>query len=75
MNAIVNFLEGIGNVITSLFGFVVSFFSDLGWIINTLSWAVGIIPNLLGWIPAPILSLITLTLSVVMIYKIMGREG
>lgn len=75
MDAIVNFFEGIGDVILAVVEFVVSFFSDLVWIINTLLWAVGEIPSLLSWIPAEILAILTVTLSVVMIYKIMGREG
>lgn len=75
MNAIVNFFEGIGDVILAVVEFIVSFFSDIVWIINTLLWAVGEIPGLLSWIPAEILAILTVTLSVVMIYKIMGREG
>lgn len=75
MDAIVNFFEGIGDVILAVVDFVVSFFSDLVWIINTLVWAVAQIHGLLSWIPGEILAIITITLSVVMIYKIMGREG
>lgn len=75
MNAIVNFFEGIGDVILAVVEFVISFFSDLVWIIKTVGWAVGQIPGLLRWIPAELLVIITLTFSVVVIYKIMGREG
>lgn len=75
MKAIVNFFEGIGAVILAVVEFVISLFSDLVWIINTLVWAVGEIPSLLSWIPGEILAILTITLSVVMIYKIMGREG
>lgn len=75
MDALINFFEGIGDVIIAVVDFIISFFSDLVWIINTLVWAVGQIPNFLGWIPGEILAIITVSLSVVMIYKIMGREG
>lgn len=75
MNAIVNFFEGIGDIIVSVVDFVISFFSDLGWIINTLLWAVDAIPGMLSWIPDEILVIIMITVSVVVIYKIMGREG
>lgn len=75
MQAIVNFFEGIGDVILAVVDFVISFFSDLVWIIKTVGWAVGQIPGLLSWIPAELLVIITITFSVVVIYKIMGREG
>ena len=75
MDAIINFFEGLGDILLSLVDFVVSFFSDLVWIIQTLTWAMSQIPSLLSWIPEEILVIILGTLSVVVIYKIMGREG
>lgn len=75
MQAIVNFFEGIGDVILAVVEFVVSFFSDIVWIIDTLLWAIGQIPSFLGWIPAQLQAVILVAFSVVIIYKIMGREG
>lgn len=75
MTAVINFFEGIGDVILALVDFIVSFFSDLVWIIQTLLWALTQIPSLLSWIPAPIQAVLLVTFSVVVIYKIMGREG
>lgn len=75
MNAILNFFEGIGNVILAVIEFVVSFFGDLVWIVRTALWAVGQIPSLISWIPGPIMSVMLVIFSVVVIYKIMGREG
>lgn len=75
MQALLNFFETIGDIIVSLVEFVISFFSDVVWIIETLVWAVGQFPVFLGWIPGPIQAVILITLSVVVIYKIMGREG
>lgn len=75
MNAILNFFEGIGNVILAVIEFVISFFGDLVWIVRTLLWALGQIPSLIIWIPGPIQSVILVGFSVVIIYKIMGREG
>lgn len=75
MNAILNFFEGIGNVILAVVEFVIAFFGDLVWIVQTLLWALGQIPSLISWIPGPILSVMIVTFSVVVIYKIMGREG
>lgn len=75
MQAIVNFFEGIGDLLLAIVDFIISFFSDLVWIINTLVWASGQIPRLISWIPSEILAIIIVTLTVAMIYKIMGREG
>lgn len=75
MNAILNFFEGIGNVILAVIEFVVSFFGDLVWIVRTLLWALGQIPSLISWVPGPIQAVLLVCFSVVIIYKIMGREG
>lgn len=75
MQAIVNFFEGIGDVILALVEFVVSFFSDLVWIIQTLAWAVASIPSWLVWLPSEVYAIIFLMISIVVIYKVTGREG
>ena len=74
MSAIINFFEGIGNVITAVIDFIISFFGDLVWIIKTLIWCVGQIPSLFSWIPGEVSSVLMIIVSVAMIYKIMGRE-
>lgn len=73
MNAIVNFFEGIGDAIVSAFGFLVSLVEDLVYFISVLGWAVAQIPTLLGWIPASLLTILTILITVVIVCRVIGR--
>ena len=75
MDGIIRFLDGIGQAIVTAFDFLVSFFQDIVWIIKTVGWAVAKIPALFSWMPSELLSIVLLIFAVVVIYKIMGREG
>lgn len=75
MQAIVSFFEGIGNAIVTLVDFLVSIISDTVWMIKTLGTASYQALNMLNWLPEEFLGIIGIVLSVVLIYKILGREG
>lgn len=75
MDAIIEFFKGIGTAITSIIDFVIGLFEDLVYMIKLLGQVVLNIPNYFSWLPAEILALIVVLISVVVIYKILGREG
>lgn len=75
MDAVVSFFEGIGNAIISVFDFVISFFSDLIYVIQLLGKVVLSIPGYFSWLPSGISSLLVTLFAIVVIYKILGREG
>lgn len=75
MDAIVSFFTGIGNAIVSVFDFVVSFFSDLIYVIQLLGKVVLSIPSYFAWLPGGISTLLVTLFAIVVIYKILGREG
>lgn len=75
MDALISFFTGIGDVIVSGFNFILSFVEDLVWIVQTLFWAIAQANLMLLWLPTKIMALVAVLLSVVMLYKIMGREG
>lgn len=75
MDAIIEFFKGIGTAITSIIDFVIGLFEDLVYMIKLLGQVVLNIPNYFAWLPAEILALIVVLISVVVIYKILGREG
>ena len=75
MDAVVSFFEGIGNAIISIFDFVISFFADLIYVIQLLGKVVLSIPGYFGWMPSSISSLLITLFAIVVIYKILGREG
>ena len=75
MDAIVSFFTGIGNAIVSAFDFIVSFFSDLIYVIQLLGKVVLSIPSYFAWLPSSISALLVTLFAIVVIYKILGREG
>lgn len=75
MDAIVSFFTGIGDAIVSAFDFVISFFQDLIYAIQLLGKVLVSIPSYLSWLPGPIVTLLLTLFSIVVIYKILGREG
>lgn len=74
MDALIKFFEGIGQAINTVIDFVISFFQDTVWIIKTVGWAFRQVGNLFSWIPPELLTVVTIIFTVVMIYKIMGRD-
>lgn len=75
MGAILDFFTSLGNVITSLIEFVVKFFKDLFYVIGLLANMLASLPAMIGWLPSACISLVITAFSIVVIYKIMGREG
>ncbi len=75
MKDILEFLKGIGNAITSLIDFLISFVQDIVYIVQLTGEYVANIPSYFSWLPSAAVALIVTIFSVVVIYKIMGREG
>lgn len=69
------FFLSLGNIITSLVDFVVGLIEDIIYVVVLCGSFVAKIPTLFSWLPAEAVSLIVIIFSVVVIYKILGREG
>lgn len=74
MQAIVDFLSGIGNAILAGIDFVVSFFEDLVYIIQLTGKFLAQLPSFFSWLPAPVVSVLLTTFAIVVVYKIAGRD-
>lgn len=68
-------LEIIVDFLTSLVNFIVSLVQDLIFIVQTLAMTVVHLPDYLGWLPSSVLATVLVTFAVVVIYKVLGREG
>ena len=75
MDAILKFFQGIGNAIISVIDFVIGLFKDLIYMIQLLGQVVLNLPSYFSWLPTQLLSIFLVIISVVVIYKILGREG
>lgn len=75
MDSVISFFQGIGNAITSAFDFVVSLVSDIVYLIQLTGKFLGQLPAYFSWMPAEISTLLLVLFTIVVLYKILGREG
>lgn len=75
MDAIVSFFTGIGDAIISTFNFIISFFADIVYVIQLLGRTIGSVRGYFSWLPGSITGLLFTLFAIVIIYKILGREG
>lgn len=68
-------IQNIGTFFTSLYDFVISFFEDIVYIIRLTAGFVAKIPDYFSWLPSEALALVVSIFAVVVIYKVLGREG
>lgn len=75
MSTLIEFFKGLGDAIVSVFDFVISFFGDIAYLVKLTGEFVLKIPQYLSFIPAEVLAIITVIFSIVVLYKVLGREG
>lgn len=75
LSTLKDYIVGIGELFVSLYHFVLDFFSDIVYVVKLTAQFVANIPNYFRWLPAPVLALIVSIFAVVVIYKVLGREG
>lgn len=75
MNGILEFFEAIGNAITAVIDFVIGLFQDLVYMVTLLVKVVANFPSYFSWLPAPVIALLVSLVAIIVIYKILGREG
>lgn len=75
MQGIMDFLSGLGDLIGSLVDFVFGMIQDLLYVIGLLGTMILKIPQMVGWLPSACITLVVTTFTIVVIYKILGREG
>lgn len=75
MQSILDFLKGIGDLIAGAIQFVIDFFADVVYVIQLTAKFFAQIPEYFSWLPAEILIVLILIFTVVVLYKVLGREG
>lgn len=75
MTAIIEFITGIADGLFAIVDFMGGLIEDLLYVVTLVGKFVVSIPEYLSWLPAPVLALFVSLFSVVVIYKIVGREG
>lgn len=72
---VLDFLKMIGDTLISFFEFAFSLVEDLVYVIKLTGEMVIKIPSYFSWLPGEAVALIATIFSIVVIYKVIGREG
>ena len=75
MGALTDFLLGIGEGLLAVVTFVIDFFKDVAYLIKLTGEFVLKVPTYLSWLPAEVLALVVSVFTIVVLYKVLGREG
>lgn len=75
LETIKEFIIGIGDMLMSIWDFIIGFFEDIAYIVKLTGQAVLHIPDIFSWLPMEMVALIVVIVGVVVVYKVVGREG
>lgn len=75
LESIKEVLFKIGDFFVMIFDFVVGFVEDIVSVVKYTGQAIAQIPQLLEWVNPALIGMLLAAFSVVVIYKILGREG
>lgn len=75
MEDLINMVEGLFEMLESVITFVIDWIKDILYVGELLGTIVLNLPDIFGWMPLHVFSLISSIFGVIVIYKILGREG
>lgn len=75
MSALLNFLEAIASGVSAALDFLLSLISDIAYMAKLTATFVVQIPEYLSFLPSQVLALVVSMFAIVVIYKLLGREG
>lgn len=75
MGAILDVLSGFIDLCIFVVDFLISTIRDLLYMVGLLGELTVNLPDYLGWLPSSIMTHFLVIISIVVVYKIIGREG
>lgn len=75
MEAIINFLTGIGDGLLAIVDFLGGMIEDILYVVQLTGSFVLKIPDFFDWLPPELIAIVVSLFAVVVVYKILGREG
>lgn len=72
---IANMIKGISDWFVMIMEYIRGFFGDIVYLVQITGVFLARIPEYFSWFPSEGVTLIALTFSIVVVYKILGREG
>lgn len=74
MQALINIFTSLFDIIKTVVDFIITFFSDIVYIVKTLGNFIVKAPLLFGFLPPSVLAIFLVGISVIVIYKVVGRD-
>lgn len=74
MQNLINIFTSFFDILKGIVDFIIGFFRDIVYIIKTLGDFIIKAPLMFGFLPPAVLGLFLVALSVVVIYKVVGRD-
>ena len=75
LGGIVKFFTGFANIVTSVVDFIIGFVQDIVFVVKLTGSFLAKIPQLFSWLPASVITILVVIFGVVVVYKVIGREG
>ncbi len=75
MGAIIDFFESLISIIGSVVDFVIGLVQDLIYVVQLLGEALAEMPVLFGWLPAEVLVVLLTVFALLVVLRILGRDG
>lgn len=73
--SIASFFKSISDWFVMIMEYIRGFFGDIVYLVKITGTFLGHIPEYFSWFPSEGVTLIVLTFSIVVLYKVFGREG
>lgn len=73
MEAILNFLQGIANGFVAIVNFIQNLVADLVYCFKLLGHFLVQMPEFLGFLPAAVVAIFTMTFAAALVFKVIGR--
>ncbi len=70
-----NLLQNIVTFFSSVWDFILNLINEIVFLVQSLAKVVVTIPSYFTWLPSGVLATLLVIIAVVVIYKVMGREG
>lgn len=67
-------LTNIANFFKTAWDFVINFFKEIVYVIELLGSVIANMPSYLTWLPATVTTLIITGITIIVIYKVVGRS-
>lgn len=75
MGGIIEFFQAIADGVVAAVQYLGDLLSDIAYMITLVTTFIAKIPAYFSWLPSAVSALIISAFSIVIIYKILGREG